>query len=52
MNTQNEIVSSEKVLDMFAHEALRIMYENNDWIKEYERETGKSAFETVKEATA
>lgn len=34
----------QEFIEMFANMALRLMYENEDWIKDYEQETGKSPF--------
>lgn len=34
----------QEFIEMFVNMALRLMNENEDWIKDYEQETGKSPF--------
>lgn len=34
----------QEFIEMFVNIALRLMNENEDWIKDYEQETGKSPF--------
>ncbi|MDO5432992.1 hypothetical protein [Eubacterium sp.] len=44
--------SNSEVLELFANDMIRMMYEDQQWIKVYEQETGKSAFqEQEKEAS-